>query len=160
MDINHFYRRLGEPTERLILDPTKQVDPNKAQGAICLEYEPTIPTRFMVGTEQGTILSCNRKAKSPAEKIVSVYTGNACDRIFMLWWSCTIRTTIQFSMFVIVEIMAGHHGPVYALQRNPFFSKNFLSVGDWTARIWSEDIRESSIMWTKYHEHYLTDGCW
>jgi len=121
-------RRLGEPTERLILDPTKQLDPNKAQGAICLEYEPTIPTRFMVGTEQGTILSCNRKAKSPAEKIVSVYSG--------------------------------HHGPVYALQRNPFFSKNFLSVGDWTARIWSEDIRESSIMWTKYHEHYLTDGCW
>ena len=56
--------------------------------------------------------------------------------------------------------IAGHHGPVYALQRNPFFSKNFLSVGDWTARIWSEDIRESSIMWTKYHEHYLTDGCW
>lgn len=121
-------RRLGEPTERLILDPTKQLDPAKAQGAITLEYEPTIPTRFMVGTEQGTILSCNRKAKSPAEKIVSVYTG--------------------------------HHGPVYALQRNPFFSKNFLSVGDWTARIWSEDIRESSIMWTKYHEHYLTDGCW
>ena len=25
----------------------------KAQGASCLEYEPTIPTKFMVGTEQG-----------------------------------------------------------------------------------------------------------
>ena len=71
----------------------------------------------MVGTDQGTIMSCNRKAKTPAEKIVAIYPG--------------------------------HHGPVYSLQRNPFFPKNFLSVGDWTARVWSEDIRESSIMWTK-----------
>lgn len=72
----------------------------------------------MVGTEQGTVMSCNRKAKTPAEKIVAIYPG--------------------------------HLGPVYSLQRNPFFPKNFLSVGDWKARIWSEDIRESSIMWTKY----------
>ena len=35
--------------------------------------------RFMVGTEQGAILGCNRKAKSPAEKIVAVYSGNRCD---------------------------------------------------------------------------------
>ena len=57
----------------------------------------------MVGTEQGTVISCNRKAKTPGEKIVAVYPG--------------------------------HHGPVYALQRNPFFVKNFLTVGDWTARV-------------------------
>ncbi len=82
----------------------------------------------MVGTEVGTVMACNRKAKTPGEKIVALYPG--------------------------------HHGPIYALQRNPFFPKNFLSVGDWTARVWSEDIRESSIMWTKYHNAYLTDGCW
>lgn len=63
------------------------------------------------------VVSCNRKAKTAAEKIVCTYEG--------------------------------HHGPVYALQRNPFFPKNFLTVGDWTARIWSEDIKESSVMWTK-----------
>jgi len=57
----------------------------------------------MAGTEQGTIMSCNRKAKTPQEKVVAVYPG--------------------------------HIGPVYALQRNPFFPKNFLSVGDWTARV-------------------------
>lgn len=121
-------RKLGEPTEVMYLDPTKKQDFTKVQGAMCLEYEPTIPTKFMVGTDHGTIMSCNRKAKTPAEKIVAVYSG--------------------------------HIGPVYSLQRNPFFPKNFLSVGDWTARIWSEDIRESSIMWTKYHMSYLTDGCW
>jgi len=63
------------------------------------------PTKFMAGTEQGTIMSCNRKAKTPQEKVVAVYPG--------------------------------HVGPVYALQRNPFFPKNFLSVGDWTARVGS-----------------------
>lgn len=57
----------------------------------------------MAGTEQGSIISCNRKAKTPQEKIVAVYPG--------------------------------HIGPVYALQRNPYFPKNFLSVGDWTARV-------------------------
>lgn len=121
-------RKLGEPTEKLVLDPTKKQDITKAQGGISLEYESTMPTKFMVGTEQGNVMSCNRKAKTPAEKIVALYPG--------------------------------HYGPVYALQRNPFFPKNFLTVGDWTARVWSEDIRESSIMWTKYHMAYLTDGCW
>ena len=75
------------------------------------------PTKFMVGTEQGSIISCNRKAKTPTEKIVCTYSG--------------------------------HLGPVYAVQRNPFFPKHFLSAGDWTAKIWSEEIREACIMWTK-----------
>lgn len=57
----------------------------------------------MAGTEQGTIISCNRKAKTSVEKVATIYNG--------------------------------HIGPVYALQRNPFFPKNFLSVGDWRARV-------------------------
>ena len=61
------------------------------------------PTKFMAGTEQGTIMSCNRKAKTSQEKVVTMYPG--------------------------------HIGPVYALQRNPFFPKNFLTVGDWSAKV-------------------------
>ncbi|KAL3983464.1 E3 ubiquitin-protein ligase [Sarotherodon galilaeus] len=121
-------RKLAEPTERLVLDPSREGNLDQALGAISLEFEPTMPTKFMVGTEQGLVISCNRKAKTPAEKIVCTYDS--------------------------------HHGPIYALQRNPFFPKNFLTVGDWTARIWSEDIKESSIMWTKYQMSYLTDACW
>ena len=30
-----------------------------------------------------------------------------------------------------------------------FCFQNFLTVGDWCARIWSEDIKESAIMWTR-----------
>ncbi|KAF4084935.1 hypothetical protein AMELA_G00111730 [Ameiurus melas] len=121
-------RKMSEPTERLVLDPSKKGKLENALGAISLEFETTMPTKFMVGTEQGLVVSCNRKAKTPGEKIVCTYSG--------------------------------HHGPIYALQRNPFFPKNFLTVADWTARIWSEDIRESSIMWTRYHMAYLSDGCW
>ncbi|XP_064423465.1 dynein axonemal intermediate chain 2 [Latimeria chalumnae] len=121
-------RKMNEPTEKLVLDPSKRGNLDNALGAISLEFEPTMPTKFMVGTEEGIVVSCNRKAKTPAEKIVCTYSG--------------------------------HHGPIYSLQRNPFFPKNFLTIGDWTGRIWSEETKESSIMWTKYHMCYLTDGYW
>lgn len=47
-----------------------------------------------------------------------------------------------------------HHGPVGSVQRNPAFLRNFLTVGDWQVRIWSEDVKESPIMWTKYVWHH------
>lgn len=43
-----------------------------------------------------------------------------------------------------------HAGPLYSVQRNPTFLKNFLTIGDCQVRIWSEDVKESPIMWTKY----------
>jgi dynein intermediate chain 2, axonemal len=66
----------------------------------------------------GVIFNCNRKGKTPPEKIVCQYNA--------------------------------HLGSVYALQRNPSFVKNFLSIGDWSAKIWSEDVRESCIISTGY----------
>ena len=35
-------RKLGEPTEVMYLDPTKKQDLAKSQGAMALEYEPTM----------------------------------------------------------------------------------------------------------------------
>ncbi|CAK9823903.1 Dynein axonemal intermediate chain 2 [Anthophora retusa] len=52
------------------------------------------------------------------------------------------------------------YGPVISLERNPTFVKNFLSVGDWTTRIWSEDCKESCITWTPGHRNFLTGGAW
>ena len=66
-------RKMGEPTESLLLCPNVKKDP-RPQGGVSLEYEPTMPTKFMVGTEQGSVLSCNRKAKSPSEKIVCSFS--------------------------------------------------------------------------------------
>ena len=40
---------------------------------VCVDFQPT---KFMVGTEQGVILSCNRKAKTPQDKITNAFTGH------------------------------------------------------------------------------------
>ncbi len=48
---------------------------------------------------------------------------------------------------------------MYSLVRNPLYPKYFLSIGDWTARIWNEDLK-SPIMTSKYHSAYLTGGTW
>jgi len=32
-----------------------------------------------------------------------------------------------------------HHGPIYSMQRNPAHMKYFLTIGDWSAKIWQED---------------------
>ena len=44
---------------------------------------------------------------------------------------------------------SGHLGPVYNIRRNPSFPKIFLTVGDWTARVWSEDIKDANILGTQ-----------
>jgi len=121
-------RKMDNPVEELILDVTKKEDISLALGAVTLEFEPTMPTKFMVGTERGTIISGNRKAKTNADKIAA-----------------------QFS---------GHMGPVYHISRNPQFPKIFLTVGDWTARVWSEDIKDASILSSQAEQANVTDGCW
>ncbi|NXU75543.1 DNAI2 protein, partial [Oreotrochilus melanogaster] len=69
-------RKLSEPTEKLILDISGNEVLKDALGAATLEFEPTLPTKFMVGTEQGIVIACNRKAKTPQEKITGTYTGH------------------------------------------------------------------------------------
>ncbi|KAJ3091761.1 Dynein intermediate chain 2, axonemal [Quaeritorhiza haematococci] len=117
-------RKLAEPTETMLLDPEKN---GSIVGGTVIDFETTMPTKFMVGAENGSVFMCNKKAKSPSEKITHIYPG--------------------------------HHGPIYALQRNPFFLKNFITVGDWTAKLWAEDVK-TPIMSTRYLSSYLTDGCW
>ncbi|CAO1421747.1 unnamed protein product [Diamesa tonsa] len=123
-------RKLNERLDMLLMDPVKCDDQvrERSYGVSVLEYETTIPTRFMVGTEQGLLFSCNRKGKTPMEKIP--------------------------------QRMQCHASPIYTLARNPAFFKNFITVGDWNARIWSEDCKESSVIWTKFSPVELTDGCW
>ena len=84
--------------------PIGDVAIEKGMGGVSLDLDPS-GARFLVGTEQGTVLWCNKKGKltSGADRIVQTYTG--------------------------------HHGPVYSVKRNPFFSKYFLTVGDWSAKV-------------------------
>ncbi|CCW70602.1 unnamed protein product [Phytomonas sp. Hart1] len=119
--------------DNLVLQPKSTDGAGRCDvlGGLCLDYDPQVggPSKYMIGTEQGVILSCNRKGKTHQEKIGS-------------------------NSFV------GHHGPVYSVQRNPSFSKYFLSVGDWTARLWFEDFKFAPTFSTFYHEAYLTSGAW
>lgn len=109
----------------------------------------------MVGTETGLVIGGNRKGKNPVEKLPSkasvLHRFN--NRIKYL-------LVIRKKMYSYNFQYEAHLGPVYSLQRNPTFLKNFLTVGDWTARVWSEDCRESSILWTYSHSTKLTDGVW
>ncbi|CAB3231593.1 unnamed protein product [Arctia plantaginis] len=125
-------RNMSEYTDQMIIQvcssSNEQPTMAKALGISCLEFEPTIPTRFMVGTENGIVASGNRKGKTSTEKIPFQYET--------------------------------HLGPVRTLERNPGFLKNFLTVGDWTARVWSEECRESAVIWSPPHRHKITHGAW
>ncbi|KAF8065447.1 ODA6 [Scenedesmus sp. PABB004] len=118
-------RKLSEAVEAM---PLREKGGDALLGGVSLEYDPAAgPAKFMVGCESGTVLSCNRKAKQPADRVTASY--------------------------------GGHHGPVYGLRRHPFFPKYFLSVGDWTARIWNEDVR-APLLVTPHSRAYLTAGSW
>ncbi|XP_042881587.1 dynein axonemal intermediate chain 2-like, partial [Penaeus japonicus] len=123
-------RKLSQPTDSLVLDPLREDPPNisKALSATCVEYEVTMPTKLMVATEQGQVVACNRRARSPPDRISMIYNA--------------------------------HIAPIYAIQRNPFFLKNFMTVGDWTIKLWAEDFKESPILWTKPAPSQMRSGCW
>lgn len=53
------------------MDPIKTDEQvmSRSYGVSVLEYETTMPTKFMVGTDMGMVFVCNRKGKTPTEKI-------------------------------------------------------------------------------------------
>jgi dynein intermediate chain 2 len=100
-------------------------------GGCSLEYNSEAgPSKYLVGTEQGVVMMVNLKNRKQNNGIAVFDQGPG-----------------------------KHHGPIYSIQRNPANAKCFLTIGDWTARIWMEDLK-TPIMTTKYHSSYLTSGCW
>ena len=61
---------------------------------------------------------------------------------------------------VLAEYGTRHHGAVRAVHRNPTMPKLFLTVGSWCSRVWSEEVRHSSILRTGDAGEQLTAGCW
>ncbi|XP_076680481.1 dynein intermediate chain 3, ciliary-like [Andrena cerasifolii] len=51
-------------------------------------------------------------------------------------------------------------GPIISIDRNPAFPKNFLTVGDWTAKVWAEDTREGCLLRSRDELVDLSGGCW
>ena len=85
--------------------------------------------KFLLATEQGTIFIVNKK-KTEGE--IGQKLGLTSGR---------------------------HLGPIVGMQRNPTNFKFILTVGDWTARIWTEDLK-TPILISKYFPAYLTDCLW
>jgi len=117
-------RKMEKPIEGLWLED--KTDNGSRMGATALEYTGA-GGKFMAGTEQGKIVACSRKGKTPADKI-----GN---------------------------IWEAHCGPVYALQRNAYFPKFYITVGDWSVKLWNEEIR-TPIVTSKSFKSYVTDAAW
>ncbi|EGR31420.1 intermediate chain 2, putative [Ichthyophthirius multifiliis] len=100
-------------------------------GGTALEYNVEAgPSKFLIGTESGSILTANKKPKKAVE--ISHRYGLEQGR---------------------------HLGPIYSVHRSNQNTKYFLSVGDWSCKIWNEELK-SPIIRTKYHGAYLSDGCW
>nr|XP_034180594.1 dynein intermediate chain 3, ciliary-like isoform X1 [Osmia lignaria]XP_034180595.1 dynein intermediate chain 3, ciliary-like isoform X1 [Osmia lignaria]XP_034180596.1 dynein intermediate chain 3, ciliary-like isoform X1 [Osmia lignaria] len=56
--------------------------------------------------------------------------------------------------------LKAHYGPVRSVDRNVFNPAVFLTVGDWTARVWAEDTREGCLVATPQFIKTPTGGCW
>ncbi|KAL8430584.1 hypothetical protein Efla_000529 [Eimeria flavescens] len=110
--------------------PHEQSD-SQLLGAVSLAWSLEAgPTKYLIGTEQGIILGLKTRPKKPPE--ISQRFGCEGGR---------------------------HYGPVCAVRRHPFHSKFFLSVGDWTAKVWMEEVR-TPLVTTPHHPATLTDGQW
>lgn len=123
-------RKLDEPLDSLALCSDAK-NGGVTLGASSLEYNSEAgPTKYLVGTEGGTVVSVNLRNRK-TNNGVSVYDDGP----------------------------GKHHGPVHSIQRNPTHNKFFMTIGDWTTKIWAEDLK-TPIITTKYNSSYLTGGCW
>jgi len=127
-------RNLHEVVDTCLLTDGAE-DNGKIVGGVSLEWMVEAgPAKFLIGSERGEVISCSRKPKK----------------------------TVEIASWFGHEEMGGHgkhYGPVYACKRNPFHTKFFLTVGDWSAKLWMEDLR-SPLLQTPYAPSYLSTGNW
>lgn len=127
-------RELETPMDSCVMTDGAKENP-KVLGGVSLEWmQEAGPTKYLIGTETGIALSCQKKPKKPVE--VTAWYG--------------------------LEEKGGHgkhYGPVYACKRNPFHPKFFLTVGDWSARLWMEEIKGPMIT-TPFTPSYLSAAAW
>merc|ERR1712151_797897 len=104
-------------------------------GGVSLEWmQEAGPTKFLVGSEHGIILAATRKPKKAAE--VGTWFGSVAKNGY-----------------------GQHFGPVYSVKRNPVQVKYFLTVGDWCAKIWMEELK-GPMLQTPFYPSYLSAASW
>lgn len=109
---------MRRPINELVMDLDNPLRPDiiRSTGVTKLQYEPTIGHRFLAGLENGMVINVSTETW----KMASV------DRL-------AVRLNC-------------HVGPVLAIDRSPFALNNFLTVGDWTVKIWTNNVKEASLL--------------
>mmetsp|Transcript_45161 Transcript_45161/g.144663 ORF Transcript_45161/g.144663 Transcript_45161/m.144663 type:complete len:571 (-) Transcript_45161:80-1792(-) len=127
-------RKLTETTDECVLTDGCKDEP-KTLGGVSLEWmQEAGPTKFLVGSEHGIILSVTRRPKKEPE--------------INAWFGTEDRGGY-----------GRHFGPVYSVKRNPFNPKFFLSVGDWCCKMWMEELK-GPMLQTPYYPSFLTAAAW
>lgn len=127
-------RKLTEPTDVLQLNDGN----GRVLGGCSLEYNVEAgPAKYLVGTEQGVVLSMNMRKRGGGKDAANTA-----------------------GLIQVMDTGPGrHHGPIYSIHRNPAHPTAYMTVGDWTARIWNEK-NKGPVMMTPYSKSYLTAGSW
>jgi len=127
-------RKMSEVVDECVLTDGGKENP-KTLGGVSLEWmQEAGPTKYLVGTEHGIVISCNKRPKKAVE--VGAWFG--------------------------AEERGGygrHSGPVYACKRNPFHPKFFLTAGDWCAKVWMEELK-GPMLQTPYYPSFLSAAGW
>jgi hypothetical protein len=127
----------------------------------------------LLGTEQGALLSVNMRKRAAAS---TSSTGGGKPGAAASSASAAgaggggggggapaapATSIVDPSVITPLDLSAAgrHHGPVTAVQRNPFYTSGVLSVGDWGFRLW-HDKNKSPILTSPYCAAFLKAGCW
>jgi len=128
-------RKMSENTDECVLNDGGSKEEAKTVGGVSLEWmQEAGPTKYLVGTEHGIVLSCNKKPKKAVE--VGSWYGSENKGGF-----------------------GGHFGPIYSVKRNPFHVKFFLTAGDWCAKLWMEELK-GPMMQTPFYPSFLSALSW
>jgi len=128
-------RKLDEFVDECVLTDGGQKGEEKTLGGCSLEWmQEAGPTKFLVGTEHGITIACSRKPKKDCE--------------IGTWYGAETRGGY-----------GKHFGPVNAVKRNPFHVKFFLTVGDWCAKMWGEELK-GPLLKTPYYPAFLSAASW
>ena len=84
--------------EFLVATEEGETNPDMSEAVTCLAFEPTMPSKFMVGTRRGRVVSCRMAPKQGSSNmILGVFDDMKKSRIM-------------------------------SVDRNPFYPKNFLVI--------------------------------
>lgn len=61
---------------------------------------------------------------------------------------------------IMKSVTYAHWGPVKAVHRSPCTPRMFITCGDWTVHVWSDDVLTSPIVSGIPHRHQINDVVW